>query len=110
VRRIGVALSDLCDRAERDPAGVGLGVVHLATLLDDLEDPRGHPRRIGVRALADVAKRGGVEAEPLDRDLELVRPNRPIRIEPLGRLGQSAGRSDNPIGTEPLNKRGGVEV
>ena len=34
---------------------------------DDLEDPRGDPVRVAARALAQVAKRGRVEAEPLDR-------------------------------------------
>ena len=75
-RRRGEALADGRDRAEQDAAGVGLRVVHLAPRRDDLEDPRRHPLRVAARALADVAVRGRVEAEPLDRHLELVGPHR----------------------------------
>ena len=90
------------DRAEQDAARVGLGVVHLAARGDDLDDPLGHPVRVAAGALADVAKRGRVEAEPLDGDLELVRAHRARRVEALGRLRQRAGRVDHPVGAELL--------
>ena len=96
------ALADGRDRAEQDAARVGLGVVHLAAGCDDLDDPRGHPLRVAAGALADVAERGRVEAEALDRHLELVGPDRPRGIEALRGLRQRAGRVQDPVGAELL--------
>ena len=53
-------------------------------------------------ALADLAVGGRVDAETLDRDLELERPHRAGGVEALGRLGQRAARLDHPVGADPL--------
>ena len=101
-RRIAEALADRGDGAEQDAAGVGLGVVHLAALGDDRGDPLAHRDRVGAGALADVPERGRVEAEPLDRELELARAHRRGRVEPLRGLRQRARRRDDPAGPEVL--------
>ena len=59
--RIGDAVADRRDRAEQDPAGVGLGVVHLAAVGDDLDDQpairSGLPPPRSCRSRCDVESR-----------------------------------------------------
>ena len=50
----------------------------------------------------EVAVRGRVEAEPLDRDLELVRAHRTGGVEALGGLRQRSRRVEDPVGAELL--------
>ena len=67
------------------------GVVHLSPRRHDLDNPGGHRVCVATRALGDLAMRRGVEAEPLDRDLELMRADRPGGVEDVRGLRQEPG-------------------
>ena len=100
--RIGEGLPHLGDRPDQHAAGVGFGVVHLAPLGDDLRDPGGHPIGVAAGALADVPVGGGVEAEALDRDLELVGVDRPGGVQAVGLLGQRARGREHAVDAQLL--------
>ena len=93
-------LADRADGAGQDPARVGRGVVHLAPRGDDLEDAGRPSRRRRPRALGDLAMRRRVEAEALDRDLELVRRHGPEGSSRSAGCGRKPGGPSDAVGAE----------